>query len=202
MIENFKKNTDPFVHYISIGSSVPDDTAEDLLKMAQPSELINSSGSRADYKQRTFLNNANYETFSSPVKCFIDRISSEDFYKEIHQSIGVDLRGADIRAEVACDIDGFFQIPHLDTDDKRITWLTYLGTVEENGDVGTDLFNSDKEYIKSAPWGFNNGLIFLPGNDTWHGFRKEKAISGYRKVLIINYVDGWNDEYELYKYKY
>jgi hypothetical protein len=35
--------------------------------------------------------------------------------------------------------------------------------------------------------GFNKGLIFIPGTDTWHGFNKRNR-QGVHKTLIINYT--------------
>ena len=40
-------------------------------------------------------------------------------------------------------------------------------------------------------------MIFIPGDDTWHGFIK-RPIKGVRRSLIVNYVTGaWRDRYEL-----
>lgn len=198
MFDKFKHFTKPYSHYISEGGSLPINVANDILMLAKPSSLTESIGSRSDYDKRVFLNNKDFDSFSDSIKDFLINITSENFYKDVEEYIGVNLRGSCLRAEVVCDIDGFFQVPHLDTTDKRITWLTYLGSVAENGDVGTDIYSDSNTFYKRAPWGFNNGLIFLPSNQSWHGFSKDNRIKGNRKVLIINYVDDWNDVHELY----
>jgi len=119
--------------------------------------------------------------------------------EEARNRFGVDLRGSEIRAELIGDVDGFFQNPHTDTADKRITWITYLGSVEENGEVGTDLYDDNLNPIKTVPWGFNNGLIFVPSSKTWHGFPKGRSIQGVRKAFIVNFVEDWDDEVELFR---
>ena len=201
MFESFQPFDLPFRHYFSNGSSIPSEVAADLVRMTKKSSLVRATGSRSDYKHRQFLSDHDYDGFSGNVQRFLDCLVSETFYKEAERSIGIDLRGGDIRAELVADVDGFFQTPHTDTSDKRITWLTYLGTSQENGDVGTDLYDSDHRCQKTATWGYNNGLIFVPGKNTWHGFPKDRKIKGTRKVLIINYVDGWEDDHQLFKPK-
>lgn len=199
MFKQLERKEDPFVHFVSSGYSLPIAAANDIVKLAKPSELLDTRGSRADYKERVFLNEASYSNYSKPVRGFLDAILSSDFIDYCRTEFMVDIVGSDLRIELACDVDGFFQVPHTDVGDKRITWLTYLGTVEENNDVGTDLFSDEGTLSYSVPWGFNNGLIFKPGEMTFHGFTKGKSIKGNRKVLIINFVDNWNDKHELYR---
>lgn len=198
MLLELEKRSYPFLHFISIGQSLPSDTAQDLLQLAKPSELTDSKGSRADYKERVFLKKDDYSAYPQSIKHFINNILSEEFIQYCNNEFLVDLVGSNLRIELACDVDGFFQVPHTDVGDKRITWLTYLGSIQENNDVGTDLYENDSKHAYAAPWGFNNGLIFKPGPDTFHGFTKGKKIKGNRKVLIINFVDNWKDSHELY----
>ena len=198
MLENYELYSSPFRHYICNGNSLPDAAAREVAALSKPSELTAKNGSRADYKERIFLRSAEKSNYGPELQSFLDYLVSQEFRKECDSNLGIDLLGAEIRAEVVCDVDGFFQVPHTDVGDKRITWLTYLGTVDENGDVGTDIYNDDHSLAKTAPWGFNNGLIFVPNSNTWHGFPKGRKINGYRKVLIINFVDNWKSREEIY----
>ena len=199
MLNGFQTKDYPFLHFISEGNSIPINAAEEMLLLAKPSELTDNRGSRADYKERVFLKDEFYSDYPQSIKDFLDSILSKDFIEYCKHKFDVDIIGSNLRIELACDVDGFFQVPHTDVGDKRITWLTYLGTVDENNDVGTDLYEDENTYALSAPWGFNNGLIFKPGPNSYHGFSKGKKINGNRKVLIINFVDNWNDRHELYK---
>lgn len=198
MLGNLKRRTDPFLHFISIGEALDYKIATELVELSKPSELVGNIGSRSDYAERCFLKKKTYKNYSPALQNFLDHITSSEFYEYCIDNFNVDLRGSELRAEVVCDVNGFFQIPHTDVGDKRITWLTYLGDSKENGDVGTDLFNTDLSWHSAAPWGFNNALVFKPGDDTYHGFMREKKIQGYRRVLIINFVDNWRDKHELF----
>ena len=49
----------------------------------------------------------------------------------------------------------------------------------------------------TTPYDKNLGLIFIPGPNTWHGFRR-RPIRGVRKSIIVNYVGPeWRDSWEL-----
>jgi len=200
MFKSFRRFDTPYTHFESIGESLPTSVAKDVASLTQETELYKVTGSRSDYKSRTFLNNTSYSSFSTSIQTFLDTLTSESFYEEVVTTFGVDLRGSDIRAEVIGDTDGFYQNAHTDSSDKRISWLTYLGGTEQGDNLGTELYDTDLNLVKTSQWGFNNGLIFLPANNTWHGLSKGAKIVGIRKLLIINFVDDWKDEFQLYKH--
>lgn len=198
MFTSFEQCNEPFPYFFSEGSSVPKAVADFCSKVAPCGELSKSTGSRADYAQRVFLNKNYIDSYSVELREFLTALDSPETRDLIDSRFGTKLGNARLRIEIVGDVDGFYQIPHTDTADKKLTWLTYLGTAEENGDVGTSLYNSSKKFVKRVNWGFNNGLIFVPTELSFHGYDKNCTIKGVRKVLIINYVVGWEDEHELY----
>ncbi|MEZ5776316.1 MAG: 2OG-Fe(II) oxygenase [Hyphomicrobiaceae bacterium] len=104
-----------------------------------------------------------------------------------------------LRIEYCQDTDGFWLEPHLDISVKLFTMLVYLSEDPNLADAGTDVYDASPEHktVATAPYAFNAGMIFIPGTDTWHGFRK-RPIRGLRKSIIINYVKPeWRDRYEL-----
>ena len=51
--------------------------------------------------------------------------------------------------------------------------------------------------VARAPCGFNVGMIFIPGENTWHSFQ-ERPLDGVRRSLMVNYVkDEWRSTNEL-----
>ena len=75
--------------------------------------------------------------------------------------------------------------------------LVYLSKGPEALGWGTDIYDGDLARVGTLPHEFNCGMIFIPGKDTWHGFRK-RPIDGVRKLMIINYVkDEWRARNEL-----
>lgn len=108
-----------------------------------------------------------------------------------------DLAGSYLRIEYCQDTDGFWLEPHTDIGAKLFTMLIYLSTEGASEGWGTDLMSPAGEVLASVPYRANSGLIFVPGSNTWHGFRKRR-IDGVRRSLIVNYVKPeWRSRHEL-----
>jgi hypothetical protein len=107
----------------------------------------------------------------------------------IERTTGTDLTRGRLRIEYCQDVDGFWLEPHVDIPVKLFTMLVYLTDAPELHDAGTDIYDASPEHrlVTSAPYEWNAGLIFIPGRNTWHGFRK-RPIRGVRKSIIVNYV--------------
>jgi hypothetical protein len=110
---------------------------------------------------------------------------------------GAPLAGGYLRIEFCQDTDGFWLEPHTDIGAKLYTMLFYLSDVPQAEGWGTDIYETPEKHLAAASGAFNRGLVFVPGNDTWHGFRR-RPIEGVRKSIIVNYVkDEWRARGEL-----
>ncbi len=115
----------------------------------------------------------------------------------LEQKCDTQLDGTSLRIEYCLDTDGFWLEPHTDIGAKKFTMLVYLSDEPEAADWGTDIYDGQQHWVGSAPYHRNAGLIFIPGADTWHGFRK-RPIQGVRKSIIVNYVSPeWRSRHEL-----
>jgi hypothetical protein len=67
--------------------------------------------------------------------------------------------------------------------------LIYLSADPRLHDAGTDIYDDSPEHrrVASVPYRRNAGLIFIPGERSWHGFTP-RPIQGVRQSLIVNYV--------------
>src|SRR3546814_4060289 len=70
---------------------------------------------------------------------------------------------------------------------KCFTMLVYLSTAPGSAQWGTDIYDAERHHAGRAPAGFDQGLIFVPASDTWHGF-EPRRIDGVRRSIIVNYV--------------
>ncbi len=114
----------------------------------------------------------------------------------IEARCGADLAGTNLRIEYAQDTGGFWLEPHTDIGAKAFTMFIYLND-GAGGDWGTDLYADPAAHPIRLPFDDNAGAIFIPGEDTWHGFRK-RPIDGVRRSLIVNYVTSeWRNRHEL-----
>lgn len=138
-------------------------------------------------------NRARHPVCRAVAAAFQDRAT----VRTLTQLCGVPLAGGLLRIEYCQDTDGFWLEPHTDIGAKLITILIYLSDGPATAEWGTDLYDGAQAWVGRAPFGRARGLIFVPGQDTWHGFMARR-IQGVRRSLIINYVkDEWRARHEL-----
>ena len=111
--------------------------------------------------------------------------ASQTVLQHLHKSTGAVLDGTYVRIEYAQDEDGFWLEPHTDLGVKTITIIISLCDGQEH--IGTDIFASQDSFSHSCPFAKGAGLIFVPSDNTWHGFR-QRPIGVTRKSIIMNYV--------------
>ncbi|HVY17206.1 MAG TPA: 2OG-Fe(II) oxygenase [Rhodopila sp.] len=117
--------------------------------------------------------------------------------RRLESLCGAALAGSFLRIEYCLDTDGFWLEPHTDIGAKRFTMLMYLSDTPGCEAWGTDLMDAGGTVIATTPYHRNDGCIFIPGEDTWHGFRR-RPIDGVRRSLIVNYVvPEWRSRHEL-----
>jgi hypothetical protein len=112
---------------------------------------------------------------------------------------GTWLAGSRLRIEYCQDVDGFWLEPHRDIAVKRFTMLIYLSDEPGLADAGTDLYDGASAHrpVGRSDYARGAGLIFIPGEHSWHGFTR-RPIRGVRKTLIVNYVgEAWRAVEEL-----
>ena len=109
---------------------------------------------------------------------------------------GAQLDGTYLRIEYALDLDGFWLEPHTDLGVKSLTLLIQL-PADEQEDLGTDIYSGPGAWCERAAFEWNGALLFVPSNDTWHGF-EPRAVKGVRRSVIVNYVtDEWRAREQL-----
>ena len=144
----------------------------------------NNNGTRDHIIERTFLNN-NYATkfnLKTIPNWIINNLTL--FEKEFN----IDLNNCALRIELIQDTNGFWNKPHLDKLDKRITIIANIDKDDDNN-LGSCLYkNESGSNEKQIEWKNNSALVFVPTEYTWHGFKKIDFV-GERKIVIINIPD-------------
>jgi len=107
------------------------------------------------------------------------------------------LRDGFLRVEYCLDGEGFWLEPHTDIGDKLFSMEIYLSSEPGSEAWGADILDSNLNLVAVAPYKRNAGFAFVPGGDTWHGFRR-RPINGVRRSLVVNYVKpAWRSRHEL-----
>lgn len=121
----------------------------------------------------------------------IDAICTAFQHREVAavlaRTMVADLEGTYLRIEYALDTHEFWLAPHTDVRGKRLSMLIYLAEDLDQENLGTDLYDSAHEKVRRIPFVDNSALVFVPSDNTWHGFEK-RPYHGVRKSLIVNYV--------------
>ena len=192
-----EENRQPYSHWL-LSSVLPADVAGSIACLPFPPATNNRySGKRnSEDDQRVYLN-AEMNSRFPECSVLAEALDSADVRSALESRCRVDLSGSHLRIEFTQDTDGFWLEPHTDISVKKFTMLIYVSRDPQLYDAGTDIFDGDRQLVSTVPYSYNEGLIFIPSNDTWHGFRK-RPIRGIRQSLIVNFVtDAWQDTWEL-----
>ncbi|MFO0986882.1 MAG: 2OG-Fe(II) oxygenase [Alphaproteobacteria bacterium] len=188
--------TAPFRHWL-LADVLPPDVAHALAGLVLPPPIdAETRGKRETHnQQRVFLAGARLAEPASAA--FVRAFQAPDTVHRLQAATGAALGGTSLRVEYCQDTGGFWLEPHTDIGAKLFTMLIYLSEGPGASDWGTDIYDGPTAWAGRAPADFNRGLIFVPGADTWHGFRP-RDIRGVRRSLIVNYVvPEWRARHEL-----
>ena len=188
---------EPYSHWL-LDDVLPEETGHAVAQLPfQAPDIGDTEGKRETHNAfRIFFSEENQERH--PVcKKVAEAFQHPETVAVIEEVTGAKLKGASLRIEFAQDRHGFWLEPHTDIGPKRITFMNYLSDFDGAEKLGTDIFDNDHKRVGSAPAAFNQGFIFIPADDTWHGF-VERPVGGVRCSLIINWVGPeWRNRQEL-----
>jgi len=177
----------PYRHWI-LADILPEAMARDLAALPfEAPDLHGVSGKRELHNDtRQYFdkaNNARYPVCDALARLF----QAPETVRVLQQATGADLAGTNVRIEYAVDSDCFWLQPHTDLGVKRITILYYLPDAPDQEDMGTDIYLDEKTWHSRAPFKWNTALVFVPSDNTYHGFER-REIPRVRRSVIINYV--------------
>ena len=116
-----------------------------------------------------------------------EALQSTRIVSAIHDAFGADIDDTFLRLEYAQDVDGFWLQPHTDLGVKKFTCLIYLSDGPGHEKLGTDIYETPEKHFGVSPFKRGGAMVFVPGDNTWHGFEK-RPIEGVRRSVILNYV--------------
>lgn len=192
-----RHETWPYHHWF-LEAALPDEVADGIagLPFAPPGAAAFSGKRETNNATRVHFSPSLQERF--PVAGSIaEAFQDPAVVRRLEETCGVDLRGSFLRIEYCQDKGGFWLKPHTDIGAKLFTMMIFLCEGDGAENWGTDILDAEHRLVARAPCGFNVGMIFIPGENTWHAFQ-ERPIDGVRRSLMINYVkDEWRSTHEL-----
>lgn len=191
------RQASPYAHWLP-QAMLPETTLEAICALPlAPPDIGETQGRRETHNSsRLFFGRAQQESF--PVCAAVaEALQAPETLRVLAEQTGASLDGRFLRIEYCLDRDGFWLEPHTDIGAKFFTMLIYLTDPAPGEDWGTDLYESPERHLGSAPSRRNAGLVFVPADNTWHGFIR-RPITGVRRSLIVNYVTPeWRARHEL-----
>ncbi len=181
-----------------MSNCIAQDTLEEILALPiTPPELSSVSGKRELHNAtRTYFNAENRQKYKC-CEVFAKSLQDDQIISKIENVTGADLDGSYLRIEYVLDTGGFWLEPHTDLGVKIFTMLLYTSKDPAHSNLGTDIYNSAKEHVGRSPFHSNGALVFVPADDTFHGFER-REISGVRRSIIVNYVSSeWRERDQL-----
>ena len=162
-----------------------------------PPTLGHTDGTRNSYNdRRCFITTLLRSKFPS-CAVLAEALQKPNAAKLMAETCGIDVAGAFLRIEYIQDTEGAWLEPHRDIPEKLFSMVIYLFTGPETKEWGTDIYDSEKRWVGQSPGDFNSGVIFVPGENTWHGF-EPRPIIGIRRLMEVNYVaPNWRDREQL-----
>jgi hypothetical protein len=191
--------TAPYDHWL-LEDVLPEQAIDDIvsLPVAPPEGAVFNGTREVNNSTRLFFSRASQKDY--PVCAAVaEAFADPRVIRAIEAVTRAPVSKGRLRIEYCQDVTGFWLEPHVDISVKLFTMVVYLSDDPALHDAGTDIFDASPEHrlVGTAPYGKGRALIFIPGRDTWHGF-KERPIAGVRKSIIVNYVSpDWRSVEEL-----
>lgn len=188
---------DPYRHWL-VGDVLTEQAIDDVLALPlTASRMDYAAGERAANNDKRLYFDAERRARFPVCDDIARALQSPQVIEAIEQTCDVCLDGTSLRIEYAQDQPGFWLAPHTDLGVKKFTMLLYLSREPEAAGWGTTIFSDPDTVYANTPFEPNHALVFIPGDDTWHGYAK-RPMNGVRKSLIINYVGPeWRARHEL-----
>jgi hypothetical protein len=177
----------PYRHYL-LENVFPADIAEELAHLPFAPPVLNGvSGKRELHNdQRSYFDAEGFKRF--PVmRGVAEALQSTRIARKIRDVFDAPIDDTFLRLEYAQDVDGFWLQPHTDLGVKKFTCLIYLSEGPGHEGLGTDIYETAEKHFGVSPFKRGSAMIFVPGDNTWHGFEK-RPIEGVRRSVILNYV--------------
>lgn len=176
---------------------IPEPVVDEICSLPwEAPDLHGVSGTReVNNSSRKYFDQASHQIDACKAVC--DAFQSDDVTMMIEEQYSTTLQNTYLRIEYAQDTNDFWLGPHTDIGVKLFTMLLYLSDDPQHASLGTDYYADKETYAGTVPFARNRAMVFIPADNTWHGFEK-RTISSIRKSLVINFVtDDWRAREQL-----
>lgn len=189
----------PYRHWL-LKDMIPVELATAVLILPIAPPLIDECGGVRDLndnnRKRCFFTPELRSQFRT-CEAFARAMQTPAIARQFADTCQIDVEGSYLRMEYIQDTNGAWLKPHHDVPEKLFSLVLYLCTGPEAAQWGTDIYDDQLRWVGRSSAEFNSAVIFVPGENTWHGF-EQRPITGVRRLMEINYVSPtWRDRDQL-----
>ena len=143
--KNKRYSNNPFTHYTFTDFFCNNELADiDSIKLHNHSASLD--GARTTNSNRFFVDKENMWS-NSTLNKIVDFFLRDDIILMFEQESGKTIRGNYLRVEFIEDREKSWLEPHVDIDEKIMSFLLYLNNTNESLNIGTSLYNNKKELV-------------------------------------------------------
>jgi hypothetical protein len=196
-LDSAQRDTYPYQHWL-ISNLLDEKVVDGILDVPFDCHKLDYKvGSREEHNPtRQYVNPQAIEKYEACQRVS-ETFRDHRIVQKFEQMGQMSLKDTLLRVEYTLDTDGFWLEPHTDIGVKKFTMLIYMSKDNDAEAWGTDIYESKDKHVRAVPFKSNTALMFIPSNNTWHGF-EPRDIKGIRKTLIVNYVtQDWRNRHEL-----
>jgi hypothetical protein len=192
-----ERKESPYRHWL-FKNIFPEQLCTGILTLPiAPPALGRTDGTRNSYNdRRSFITPELQQKFPT-CAVLAEALQTPEVARLMAETCEIAVDGSFLRIEYIQDLDGAWLEPHHDIPEKLFSMVIYLFIGPDAKEWGTDIYDHEKRWVAQSPGEFNSGVIFVPGENTWHGF-EPRPIIGVRRLMEINYVTpNWRDREQL-----
>ncbi|CAI3941636.1 unnamed protein product [Commensalibacter communis] len=188
----------PYRHWL-LENVLPDFVCDSLIEWMPDARAISGDiqGRRENHNQNRVFVDPQKQQEDPRCATLAQAFEAQETRDLFSTMTGADLSDTWLRLELCLDKEGFWLEHHTDIGAKKLTFLISLSLGEDAESWGTDIMNAQGDSLARSSGKFNSAFLFIPGKDTWHGYKK-RPMNGIRRTLIMNYVSqNWRAKHEL-----
>lgn len=182
---NFKEDKEPFVHF-TFDNVFSKNEINDIKKLFNTLDFksdVKDEGVRKIYTVKR-LDYKNNKTITNIVDKIANRSTLQEYSKWIHKTANKNIKDGYHLIKLVKDYPGYNNPGHMDKN-TLLTMMLFLD-FENEGNIGTELLDINKNFVKDTPSCMNSGYAFTESSKekTYHSFTKK--INKCRYSIMYN----------------
>jgi len=192
----FKEEQSPFIHFTF-------DNVFSENEVTELKELFNTLDFKSEEKEEVRqvytvkrLDYKNDKIITNIIDKIANRSSIQEYSKWVHKTANKSIKDGLHLIRLVKDFPGYSNPVHMDKN-NLLTMMLFLD-FDNEGNIGTELLDENKNFVKDTPYGLNCGYVFTDSSNesTYHSFTKK--IKKCRYSIMYNIYENEEQYLDIY----